>query len=98
MWSFIDYAIPVQYTKLSRSVAARAVQRDAGHTQISLITEWYAHILDDDRRINAEKFEEMFYQENGDSKDNGNTAELLALMKKLQESPDLLQLLNGLVK
>lgn len=76
----------------------KAVQGDTGHAEASMITERYAHILDDDRRINAEKFEEMFYQENDDGKDNGNTAELLALMKKLQESPELLKLLKGLVK
>ena len=63
-----------------------------------MITERYAHILDDDRRINAERFEEMFYQENGDAGNDDNTAELLALMKKLKESPELLQLLKGLVK
>ena len=63
-----------------------------------MITERYAHILDDDRRINAEKFEEMFYQ--GEDKETGdeNNAEIIALMKKLQESPELLQLLKGLVK
>lgn len=76
----------------------KAVQGDTGHAQASMITERYAHILDDDRRINAEKFEEMFYQ--GEDKETGgeNNAEIIALMKKLQESPELLQLLKGLVK
>ena len=75
----------------------KAVQGDTGHAEAAMITERYAHILDDDRRINAEKFEEMFYQE----KDNGllnNTDELLKVMKKLQESPELLELIKGLVK
>ena len=76
----------------------KAVQGDTGHAQASMITERYAHILDDDRRINAEKFEEMFYQ--GEDKETGgdNNAEIIALMKKLQDSPELLKLLKGLVK
>ena len=76
----------------------KAVQGDTGHAEAAMITERYAHILDDDRRINAEKFEEMFYQESGGLENDDNTAELLALMKKLKESPELLQLLKGLVK
>ncbi len=43
----------------------KAVQGDTGHAEAAMITERYAHILDDDRRINAEKFEEMFYQQKG---------------------------------
>lgn len=63
-----------------------------------MITERYAHILDDDRRINAEKFEEMFYQQKGDEISNNKAEELLNIMKKLQESPELLELLKGLMK
>ncbi|MBR3033787.1 MAG: hypothetical protein IKI53_00350 [Firmicutes bacterium] len=62
-----------------------------------MITERYAHILDDDRRINAEKFEEMFYKTE-DSVDDDDTEEVLVIMKKLKESPELLELLKGLVK
>ena len=76
----------------------KAVQGDTGHAEAAMITERYAHILDDDRRINAEKFEEMFYQDEDKGTGNRNNEELLALMKKLQESPELLQLLKGLVK
>ena len=63
-----------------------------------MITERYAHILDDDRRINAEKFEEMFYQNHGDSPSSGNSDELLNILKKLQDSPELLELLKSLMK
>lgn len=76
----------------------KAVQGDTGHAEAAMITERYAHILDDDRRINAEKFEEMFYQDEDKEAGSGSNDELLALMKKLQESPELLQLLKGLVK
>ena len=76
----------------------KAVQGDTGHAEAAMITERYAHILDDDRRINAEKFEEMFYQNHGENLSGGNSDELLNIMKKLQESPELLELLKSLMK
>ena len=39
----------------------KAVQGDTGHAQATMITERYAHILDDDRRANADRFEDAFY-------------------------------------
>ncbi|NCB66629.1 MAG: site-specific integrase [Bacilli bacterium] len=39
----------------------KAVQGDTGHAQATMVTERYAHILDDDRRFNAERFEDAFY-------------------------------------
>ena len=63
-----------------------------------MITERYAHILDDDRRINAEKFEEMFYQQKNDEGSGIKTDELLSIMKRLEESPELLGLLKSLMK
>ncbi|MBR0451561.1 MAG: tyrosine-type recombinase/integrase [Oscillospiraceae bacterium] len=76
----------------------KAVQGDTGHSEAAMITERYAHILDDDRRINAEKFEEMFYQQKRDAGSGSKAEELLSIMKKLQESPELLELLKGLMK
>ncbi|MBR0342607.1 MAG: tyrosine-type recombinase/integrase [Oscillospiraceae bacterium] len=76
----------------------KAVQGDTGHSEAAMITERYAHILDDDRRINAEKFEEMFYQQKEDEPSGAKTAELLSVMKKLEESPELLGLLKSLMK
>ena len=76
----------------------KAVQGDTGHAEAAMITERYAHILDDDRRINAEKFEEMFYQQKNDEISSGKADELLSIMKRLQESPELLGLLKSLMK
>lgn len=76
----------------------KAVQGDTGHSEAAMITERYAHILDDDRRINAEKFEEMFYQQKSDAGSGSKAEELLSIMKKLQESPEILELLKGLMK
>lgn len=39
----------------------KATQGDTGHSQTSTLTEIYAHILDEDRKINAQKFERAFY-------------------------------------
>jgi integrase len=39
----------------------KAVQGDSGHAQASMVTEQYAHILDDDRRLNAQRFDDFFY-------------------------------------
>ena len=38
----------------------KAVQGDSGHAQVNMVTDVYSHILDDDRRKNAELFEEHF--------------------------------------
>lgn len=38
----------------------KAVQGDSGHSQINMVTDVYSHIVDDDRRKNAELFEQAF--------------------------------------
>lgn len=75
----------------------KAVQGDTGHAQASMITDRYAHILDDDRRINAEKFEEMFYKENNNSS-HGTSDDILLIINKLRENPELMGLLKSLMK
>jgi len=40
----------------------KSVQGDSGHAQVKMVADVYSHIIDDDRRINAQKFEEQFYQ------------------------------------
>ena len=39
----------------------KAVQGDSGHAQVKMVTDVYSHILDDDRRNNAQLFEDAFY-------------------------------------
>jgi len=39
----------------------KATQGDTGHAQVDMITDIYAHILDEDRKVNAQKFEKEFY-------------------------------------
>jgi len=40
----------------------KSVQGDSGHAQVKMVTDVYSHILDEDRRLNAQRFEETFYQ------------------------------------
>ena len=39
----------------------KATQGDTGHAQPDMVTEVYSHILDEDRKINAQRFEAGFY-------------------------------------
>ena len=43
----------------------KSVQGDSGHAQLDMITDVYSHIIDEDRRYNAQKFEEQFYNTKG---------------------------------
>ncbi|MDR1631139.1 MAG: site-specific integrase [Oscillospiraceae bacterium] len=39
----------------------KATQGDTGHAQADMVTRVYAHILDEDRKVNAVKMEQAFY-------------------------------------
>ena len=43
----------------------KSVQGDSGHAQLDMITDVYSHIIDEDRRYNAQRFEEQFYNTKG---------------------------------
>lgn len=87
----------------------KAVRGDSGHSQINMVTDVYSHIIDDDRRRNAEMFEDAFYnkkdldpqlRKNSDG-DNimtvpeGVDAELLT---KVLSNPEMAALLTSLAK
>ena len=87
----------------------KAVQGDSGHAQADMVTEVYGHILDEDRKKNAQLIEDAFYkkenlnpdmkqQDSGKKKievPDGIDAE--ALMKVLN-NPEMAALLAGLAK
>lgn len=81
----------------------KATQGDTGHAQIDMITKVYAHILDEDRKINAQKFEAAFYS-NPDLRKvqvpEPKTPELSLqqLIEQLQKSPELAGMLAELIK
>ena len=43
----------------------KSVQGDSGHARMDMISNVYSHIIDDDRRFNAQRFEEQFYNTKG---------------------------------
>ena len=75
-----------------------------GHAEIDMITKVYAHILDEDRKINAQKFESAFYA-NPDlrkvtppqEQPQAQTIDLAALIEQLQKSPELANTLAALI-
>ena len=82
----------------------KATQGDTGHAEIDMITKVYAHILDEDRKINAQKFECAFYA-NPDLRNVkapqeeklASTIDLNALIEQLQKSPELVNTLASLL-
>ena len=81
----------------------KATQGDTGHAEIDMITEIYAHILDEDRKVNAQKFESMFYA-NPDLRNvtpppekSYPALDLASLIDQLQKSPELAQTLSTLL-
>lgn len=82
----------------------KATQGDTGHAEIDMITKVYAHILDEDRKINAQKFESAFYS-NPDLRNvkppqeqpQAQTLDLTALIEQLQKSPELANTLTSLI-
>ena len=82
----------------------KATQGDTGHAQIDMITDVYAHILDEDRKVNAQKFEATFYAKNSVNPlknvmppENAN-ADLANLIAALEQSPELVSMLTKALK
>lgn len=87
----------------------KAVQGDSGHAQADMVTEVYGHILDEDRKKNAQLIKDAFYKKenlNPDMKrpDTGKKKievpdgiDAEALMKVLN-NPEMAAMLAGLAK
>lgn len=84
----------------------KATQGDTGHAQASMVTEVYAHILDEERKINAQKFEMAFYaspdmrgveRELNSPKEAEPAVDLQKLVAQLQENPELAAQLKALL-
>lgn len=79
----------------------KATQGDTGHSQADMVTEVYSHILDEDRKINAQKLNDTFYKNFGDGIDHvENTkkeVDINALVDALKHDPRLMaQLIESL--
>ena len=70
-----------------------------------MITDIYAHILDEDRKVNAQKFEASFYS-NPDlrkvkppekAEEAANNLDLNLIVEQLMKSPELISKLSQLI-
>lgn len=85
----------------------KATQGDTGHAQPDMVTEVYSHILDEDRKVNAQRFEAAFYA-SADMRPAERAIrekatpqqgfDLAGLVLQLQENPELAAALSGLIK
>ena len=87
----------------------KAVQGDSGHAQADMVTEVYGHIIDEDRRKNAEMMEKAFYNKENlnpqmkESEESGNTIAVpegvdAELLMKVLGNPEMAALLTSLAK
>ena len=88
----------------------KAVQGDTGHNTAQMVTERYAHILDDDRRNNAVRFEEAFYEKKkidpsiqsppvpvSDANLTTTPDETGQILEMLSKSPEMMALLKAMI-
>lgn len=64
----------------------KSVQGDSGHAQLKMVADVYSHIIDDDRRFNAQRFEETFYSGKAEAETDAETAESAASAASKQET------------
>jgi len=84
----------------------KSVQGDSGHAQVKMVADVYSHIIDDDRRFNAQRFEEQFYQPNSSAAVVEETKESVPqasasdqeTLLKLLANPEMASLLKTLAK
>ena len=87
----------------------KAVQGDSGHAQADMVTEVYGHILDEDRRKNAELMENAFYNKENlnpqmKNQDEGNSTITVPdgvdaeLLMKVLGNPEMAALLTSLAR
>lgn len=84
----------------------KSVQGDSGHAQVKMVADVYSHILDDDRRINAQRFEEQFYSGKSEPQVDSPQAESSPqalqsdqeMLLKLLTNPEMATLLKSLAQ
>ena len=82
----------------------KSVQGDSGHAQAQMVTDQYSHILDENRKNNAELFEQIFYRgKDPTSQEASPTVNPTlpsgidpSLLKKISDNPDLLKILSAI--
>ena len=64
----------------------KSVQGDSGHAQLKMVADVYSHIIDDDRRLNAQRFEETFYSGKAAAETDTESADTVASAAPKQET------------
>ena len=81
----------------------KSIQGDTGHATADMVSRVYAHILDEDRKVNAQAFESAFYsvQNLKDAKPKEpapiSNLNIEALKQQIINSPELLDFLSSLI-
>ncbi len=75
----------------------KAVQGDTGHAQARMVTDLYAHTHNEDRRLLAQKMEADFFQASEKSETEQKSSDVAAVMKMLENDPQLTRLLLALM-
>ena len=104
-------AILCGYGREERKEDMKAVQGDSGHAQMKMVADVYSHIIDEDRCINAQRFEDAFYsqakapepaiqeieeKETGTTTPESDTAKILELLKNPETAALLKQIVSAL--
>lgn len=82
----------------------KSVQGDSGHAQVKMVADVYSHIIDDDRRLNAERMEAAFYSGRQATPKpvqpaaTESSADDKELLLKLLQNPEMAALLKSLAK
>ena len=82
----------------------KSVQGDSGHAQVKMVADVYYHIIDDDRRLNAERMEAAFYSGRQATPEpvqpaaTESSADDKELLLKLLQNPEMAALLKSLAK
>ena len=73
----------------------KSVQGETGHAQAKMVTDTYAHILDQNRRSMAKKFEKSFYNDDCDESISENSIE--QIIAQCLKNPQALEMLRTLL-
>ena len=80
----------------------KSVQGDSGHAQVKMVADVYSHIIDDDRRLNAERLEAAFYSGRQATPEpvqpvtQESSTDDKELLLKLLQNPEMAALLKSL--
>ena len=113
---YLDYDIPgealtdslrhssITYKLKLNGGDMKSVQGDSGHAQVKMVADVYSHIIDDDRRLNAERLEAAFYSGRQATPEpvqpvtQESSTDDKELLLKLLQNPEMAALLKSLAK